>query len=61
MELMRLGFKRGWVQRESLHRVCKEISALAREENITVIVMICADGTALPLAVIFKGENFQSS
>jgi hypothetical protein len=30
-------------------------------ENITVIVTICADGTSLPPAVIFKGENFQSS
>jgi hypothetical protein len=30
-------------------------------ENITVIVTICADGTSLPPAVIFKGENFQTS
>ena len=30
-------------------------------ENITVIVTICADGTSLPPAVIFKGENFQAS
>lgn len=28
-------------------------------ENITVIVTICADGTSLPPAVIFKGEGFQ--
>lgn len=27
-------------------------------ENITVIVTICADGTSLPPAVIFKGQNF---
>jgi hypothetical protein len=31
------------------------------QENITVIVTICADGTSLPPAVIFKGENFQTS
>ena len=30
-------------------------------ENITVIVTICADGTSVPPAVIFKGENFQTS
>ena len=30
-------------------------------ENITVIVTICADGTSLPPAVIFKGESFQTS
>jgi len=30
-------------------------------ENITVIITICADGTSLPPAVIFKGENFQTS
>lgn len=29
-------------------------------ENITVIITICADGTALAPAVIFKGEGFQS-
>jgi hypothetical protein len=29
-------------------------------ENITIIVTICADGTSLPPAVIFKGENFQT-
>jgi hypothetical protein len=28
-------------------------------ENITVIVTICADGTALPPAVIFKGSAYQ--
>lgn len=28
-------------------------------ENITVIVTICADGTSLPPAVIFKGKAFQ--
>lgn len=28
-------------------------------ENITVIVTICADGTATPPAVIFKGQAFQ--
>jgi Tc5 transposase DNA-binding domain len=30
-------------------------------ENITVLVVICADGTTLPPAVIFKGECFQTS
>jgi hypothetical protein len=30
-------------------------------ENITVIVTICADGTSLPPAVIFKGEGYQMS
>jgi hypothetical protein len=30
-------------------------------ENITIIVTICADGTSLPPAVIFKGESFQTS
>jgi hypothetical protein len=30
-------------------------------ENITVMVAICADGTSLPPAVIFKGESFQTS
>ena len=28
-------------------------------ENITVIVTICADGTSMPLAVIFKGKAYQ--
>jgi len=28
-------------------------------ENITVIVTICADGTSIPPAIIFKGEGFQ--
>lgn len=28
-------------------------------ENITVIVTICADGTATPPAVIFKGQGYQ--
>lgn len=26
-------------------------------ENVTFIVMICADGTVLPPTVIFKGKN----
>ena len=42
----------------------KKIQHLRRSgtrENITVIVTICADGTSLPPAVIFKGESFQSS
>lgn len=30
-------------------------------ENITVMVGICADGSAIPPAVIFKGESFQTS
>jgi hypothetical protein len=30
-------------------------------ENITVIVTICADGTSLAPAVIFKGEHYQTS
>ncbi|KAJ2929523.1 hypothetical protein H1R20_g7583, partial [Candolleomyces eurysporus] len=30
-------------------------------ENITVIVTICADGTSLPPAVIFKGKAYQTS
>jgi hypothetical protein len=28
-------------------------------ENITVIVTVCADGTSIPPAVIFKGQGFQ--
>jgi hypothetical protein len=28
-------------------------------ENITVIATICADGTSLPPAVLFKGQAFQ--
>ena len=30
-------------------------------ENITVLVTICADGTSIPPAVIYKGEAYQSS
>ena len=30
-------------------------------ENITVLVTICADGTSLPPAVIYKGQAFHSS
>ncbi|KAI4519568.1 hypothetical protein K525DRAFT_205727, partial [Schizophyllum commune Loenen D] len=30
-------------------------------ENITVIVTICTDGTALPPTVIFKGKGYQVS
>lgn len=30
-------------------------------ENITVLVTICADGTSIPPAVIFKGEAYQTS
>ena len=29
------------------------------QENITVIVTVCVDGTATPPAVIFKGQGFQ--
>jgi len=30
-------------------------------ENTTVIVTICADGTSIPPAVIFKGKSYQAS
>jgi hypothetical protein len=30
-------------------------------ENITVIVTICADGTSIPPAIIYKGEGYQTS
>ena len=30
-------------------------------DNITVLVTICADGTSIPPAVIYKGTGFQSS
>ena len=30
-------------------------------ENITVLVTICADGTSIPPAVIYKGEAYQTS
>ena len=30
-------------------------------ENITVLVTICADGTSIPPAVIYKGMGFHSS
>ena len=30
-------------------------------ENITVIVLICADGSAIPPAIIYKGEGFLPS
>ncbi|KAF9440372.1 hypothetical protein P691DRAFT_793593 [Macrolepiota fuliginosa MF-IS2] len=29
------------------------------QENITIMVTICADGTAIPAAIIFKSEGFQ--
>ncbi|EJF61425.1 CENP-B protein, partial [Dichomitus squalens LYAD-421 SS1] len=29
-------------------------------ENITVVVTICADGTSIPPAVIFKGQAFHT-
>ena len=32
-----------------------------KRENVTVLVTICADGTSLPPAVIFKGEGYQMS
>ena len=32
----------------------------ANRENVTSIVTICANGTALQLTVIFKGKKFQS-
>lgn len=31
------------------------------QENTTIIVTICADGTTLPPAVIFKGQAYQVS
>lgn len=33
----------------------------ADKENVTAVVTICADGTALPPTVIFKAKNMQSS
>lgn len=38
-----------------VHQQCS-----GNHENIMVMVTICADGTALPPAVIFKGEGFQA-
>ena len=32
----------------------------ADRENVTAIVTICADGTALRPTIIFKGQNFMT-
>ena len=44
------GTKKTKVQHQQWDRNC---------EKITVIVTICADGTSLPPAVLFKGQAFQ--
>ena len=31
----------------------------ANRENVTVLVTICTDGTALKPTIIFKGQHFQ--
>ena len=33
----------------------------ANRENVTALVTICADGTALKPTIIFKGQRFQAN
>lgn len=39
----------------------QQLQSSGNRENVTVMVKICADGTSLPPAVIFKGEGYQMS
>ena len=39
----------------------QQLQRSRKRENVTVMVTICADGTSLPPAVIFKGEGYQMS
>lgn len=59
------GFQKGIGQKERVFGAAgKKTQHQQRSgdrENITVTVTICGDGTALPPAVIFKGEGFQAS
>jgi len=45
----------------AVHKKVQHQQRSGERENITVIVTICADGTSIPPAVIFKGEGFQAS
>ena len=42
-------------------RKIQQLRRSGKRENVTVLVTICADGTSLPPAVIFKGEGYQMS
>ena len=48
------------VQRAVAQRGVKRVhkSGSANQENVTAIITICADGTALKPTIIFKGKNF---
>ena len=39
----------------------QQLRRSGKRKNVTVLVTICADGTSLPPAVIFKGEGYQMS
>jgi hypothetical protein len=57
------GFQKGIGQKERVFgptgKKTQHQQRSGDRENITVIATICADGTALPPGVIFKGEGFQ--
>ena len=59
------GIQGGIGQKEHVFRAAgKKIQLQQRSgdrENITVLVTICADGTSIPPAVIFKGEGYQTT
>ena len=46
----------GSVGKKTIHVVCG-----ANRENTTVLAVCCADGTALPPVVVFKGKHMQST
>lgn len=39
----------------------QQLQRSGKRENVTIVVTICADGTSLPPAIIFKGEGYQVS
>jgi hypothetical protein len=59
------GFQNGIGTRERVYGSAgKKVQHQQRSgvrENTTAIVTICADGTSLPPAIIFKGEGYQAS
>jgi hypothetical protein len=59
------GFQQGIGQRERVigarGKKTQHQQRSGNRENITALVVICADGTAIPPAIIYKGDGFQVS
>jgi hypothetical protein len=57
------GFQQGIGQREHVivarNKKTQHQQQSGNRENITVLVTICGDSTAIPPAIIYKGDGFQ--